>query len=84
MRTLMIDAVKTVLRVLLQTTGLRLAVVARVTAESWTCCAVWHLSDSHGSSMLSQVSSVRILHRATQCWMDWGSRFSRLRAETGR
>lgn len=35
-----IDAVKTVLRVLLQTTGLRLAVVARVTAESWTCCAV--------------------------------------------
>jgi len=35
-----IDAVKTVLRVLLQTTGLGLAVVARVTAESWTCCAV--------------------------------------------
>ncbi|RKG92465.1 GAF domain-containing sensor histidine kinase [Corallococcus terminator] len=35
-----IDAVKTVLRVLTQTTGLRLAVVARVTPESWTCCAV--------------------------------------------
>ncbi|MFP2924448.1 hypothetical protein ACLESO_04375 [Pyxidicoccus sp. 3LG] len=35
-----IDAVKTVLRLLLQTTGLRLGVVARVTAESWTCCAV--------------------------------------------
>ncbi|AKI98921.1 hypothetical protein ATI61_106303 [Archangium gephyra] len=35
-----IDAIKSVLRVLLQTTGLRLAVVARVTAESWTCCAV--------------------------------------------
>lgn len=35
-----IDAVKTVLRVLLQTTHLRLAVVARVTADSWTCCAV--------------------------------------------
>jgi signal transduction histidine kinase len=35
-----IDAVKSVLRVLLQTTGLGLAVVARVTAESWTCCAV--------------------------------------------
>ncbi|MFP2908270.1 hypothetical protein ACLESD_25100 [Pyxidicoccus sp. 3LFB2] len=35
-----IEAVKTVLRLLLQTTGLRLGVVARVTAESWTCCAV--------------------------------------------
>ncbi|RKH49922.1 sensor histidine kinase [Corallococcus sp. AB049A] len=35
-----IDAVKTVLRVLTRTTGLRLAVVARVTPESWTCCAV--------------------------------------------
>lgn len=35
-----IDAIKSVLRVLLQTTGLRLAVVTRVTAESWTCCAV--------------------------------------------
>ncbi|MCP3140901.1 GAF domain-containing sensor histidine kinase [Pyxidicoccus xibeiensis] len=35
-----IEAVKTVLRLLLKTTGLRLGVVARVTAESWTCCAV--------------------------------------------
>lgn len=35
-----IEAVKTVLRLLLQTTGLRLGVVARVTAEAWTCCAV--------------------------------------------
>ncbi|MCY1030320.1 GAF domain-containing sensor histidine kinase [Corallococcus sp. BB11-1] len=35
-----IEAVKTVLRVLTQMTGLRLAVVARVTPESWTCCAV--------------------------------------------
>jgi hypothetical protein len=35
-----IDAVKTVLRLLLETTGLRLGVVARVTADSWTCCAV--------------------------------------------
>lgn len=35
-----IDAVKTVLRVLLQTTGLRLAVVARVTSREWRCCAV--------------------------------------------
>ncbi|WNG36203.1 GAF domain-containing sensor histidine kinase [Archangium violaceum] len=35
-----IEAIKTVLRVLLRTTGLRLAVVSHVTAESWTCCAV--------------------------------------------
>ena len=35
-----IEAVKTVLRVLLRTTGLRLAVVARVTSDDWTCCAV--------------------------------------------
>lgn len=35
-----IDAVKTVLRLLLETTGLRLGVVARVTSDSWTCCAV--------------------------------------------
>lgn len=35
-----IDAVKTVLRLMLETTGLRLGVVARVTGESWTCCAV--------------------------------------------
>lgn len=35
-----IDAIKTVLRVLLRTTGLRMAVVARVTEDSWTCCAV--------------------------------------------
>ncbi len=35
-----IGAIKTVLRLLLQTTGHRLAVVARVTPESWTCCAV--------------------------------------------
>ncbi len=35
-----IEAVRTVLKVLLEATGLRLAVVARVTPESWTCCAV--------------------------------------------
>ncbi|NVJ05674.1 GAF domain-containing sensor histidine kinase [Myxococcus sp. AM001] len=35
-----IEAIKSVLRVLTQTTGLRLAVVARVTEEAWTCCAV--------------------------------------------
>jgi signal transduction histidine kinase len=35
-----IGAIKTVLRLLLRITGLRLAVVARVTDESWTCCAV--------------------------------------------
>ncbi|WP_225410678.1 GAF domain-containing sensor histidine kinase [Stigmatella hybrida] len=35
-----IGAVQSVLRVLLQLTGMRLAVVARVTDASWTCCAV--------------------------------------------
>ncbi|WP_223641293.1 GAF domain-containing sensor histidine kinase [Corallococcus sp. EGB] len=35
-----IEAVKTVLRVLTRTTGLRMAVVARVTPQAWTCCAV--------------------------------------------
>ncbi|MFP2963824.1 ATP-binding protein [Myxococcus sp. 1LA] len=35
-----IEAIKSVLRVLTQTTGLRLAVVARVTKDNWTCCAV--------------------------------------------
>lgn len=35
-----IDAVGTVLKVLAQTTGLRISLVARVTEDSWTCCAV--------------------------------------------
>jgi len=35
-----IDAVRTVLRVLMQTTGLRVALVARVTDDAWRCCAV--------------------------------------------
>ncbi|NMO15100.1 GAF domain-containing sensor histidine kinase [Pyxidicoccus fallax] len=35
-----IEAVKTVLRLMLETTGLRLGVVARVSDEAWTCCAV--------------------------------------------
>ncbi|AKQ63729.1 Osmosensitive K+ channel histidine kinase KdpD [Myxococcus hansupus] len=35
-----IAAIQSVLRVLTQTTGLRLAVVARVTEDNWTCCAV--------------------------------------------
>src|SRR5215203_1709792 len=35
-----LDAVQTALRVLMRTTGLRMAIVARVTADSWTACAV--------------------------------------------
>ena len=35
-----LDAVKTVLDVLRQTTGMRTALVARVTADAWTACAV--------------------------------------------
>ncbi len=35
-----LDVVKTALQVLRQTTGLRIALVARVTAASWTACAV--------------------------------------------
>jgi hypothetical protein len=35
-----LDAVQLILRVLSRTTGLRIAVVARVTKESWTACAV--------------------------------------------
>ena len=35
-----LEAVQLILRVLSRTTGLRIAVVARVTKESWTACAV--------------------------------------------
>ena len=35
-----LDAVQIILRVLSRTTGLRIALVARVTKESWTACAV--------------------------------------------
>lgn len=35
-----LDAVQTALRVLRRTTGLRIALVARVTDTSWTACAV--------------------------------------------
>lgn len=35
-----LDAVRAVLRVLLRTTGLRIALVARVTDGAWTACAV--------------------------------------------
>lgn len=35
-----IEAVQTILRVLSRTTGLRIALVARVTDTSWTACAV--------------------------------------------
>ena len=34
------DAVQTILRVLRETTGLRIALVARITDDSWTACAV--------------------------------------------
>jgi hypothetical protein len=35
-----LEAVGTALKVLRRTTGLRIALVARVTPESWTACAV--------------------------------------------
>jgi len=39
------EAVQTVLRVLARTTGLRIALVARVTDTSWTACAVLDEAD---------------------------------------
>lgn len=35
-----LEPVQTILRVLRRSTGLRIALVARVTEESWTACAV--------------------------------------------
>ncbi len=35
-----LDAVQMALRVLCRTTGLRIALVARVTGEAWTACAI--------------------------------------------
>lgn len=35
-----LDAVKTVLQVLRRATGLRISLVARVTPDSWTTCAI--------------------------------------------
>ncbi len=35
-----LEAVQVALRVLSRTTGLRIALVARVTGDSWTACAV--------------------------------------------
>ena len=35
-----IDAIKMILKNLCRTTGMRVSVVARVTADSWTACAV--------------------------------------------
>lgn len=35
-----IPAIDTILNVLQKTTGLRIALVARVTSDSWTACAV--------------------------------------------
>jgi len=40
-----LEVVKTALKVLRQTTGLRIALVARVTAVSWTACAVLDEAD---------------------------------------
>ena len=40
-----LDAVQTALRVLRRTTGLRIALVARVTETSWTACAVLDEAD---------------------------------------
>lgn len=35
-----IEAIQTILQILAQSTGLRIALVARVTDSSWTACAV--------------------------------------------
>ena len=35
-----LESIQTILRLLCKTTGLRMAVVARVTSETWTACAV--------------------------------------------
>ena len=35
-----LEAIQTILHVLQRTTGLRIALVARVTDDSWTACAV--------------------------------------------
>jgi hypothetical protein len=35
-----IDAVRSILQVLVRSTGMRTALVARVTPESWTLCAI--------------------------------------------
>jgi hypothetical protein len=40
-----IDAIKLILKNLCRTTGMRISVVARVTADSWTACAVHDETD---------------------------------------
>jgi hypothetical protein len=40
-----LDAVQTILQVLAESTGLRIALVARVTATTWTACAVLDRAD---------------------------------------
>jgi hypothetical protein len=35
-----LDAIQTILKVLSQSTGMRIALVARITENSWTACAV--------------------------------------------
>lgn len=40
-----LDSVGVILRMLARTTGLRIALVARVTRDSWNCCAVLDEAD---------------------------------------
>lgn len=40
-----LEAVQTALKVLRQSTGMRIALVARVTNDSWTACAVLDEAD---------------------------------------
>ena len=40
-----IDAIQTILKVLRKTTGLRVALVASVTDDSWTACAILDEAD---------------------------------------
>lgn len=40
-----IDAIQTILKVLRQTTNLRIALVARIAEKSWTACAVLDEAD---------------------------------------
>jgi hypothetical protein len=40
-----LDVVQTALKVLRQSTGMRIALVARITKDSWTACAVLDEAD---------------------------------------
>jgi signal transduction histidine kinase len=63
-----IDAVPTLLQVLCDTTGMRFAVVARVTDETWTACAVQ--DDIH----FGVKSGSQLALRATLCFESRASR----------